>query len=294
MKNLIDHLRSDYEYDLKKLPNDNFGERMTEYIDVLQAHYLICDFFESSGGTSSLHGIKNVDMLCSAVSRQTVEFAGVKKWADEYEIAATLFFGLVKNHPFHDGNKRTALLVLLNHLLKNKKVAAVPQKEFEQLTVIVAESDWHSLRHYKPRGEMSQADEQDYAIRCIAKSLRRMTRLVDKSFKPVAYFELENAISKYGYYFKDPYRNRIDICKNKDVYNWIGIKTKKQVPVKICNVAFPGMKRQVSKETLKEILKKLELDDKHGFDRRSIFNEAIPMYKLIQDYEGPLKRLRDK
>ena len=63
--------------------------------------------------------------------------------------------------------------------------------------------------------------------------------------------------------------------------------------VKICNIGFPGYKRQVSRDSLKEILKKIGLDGKHGFDRASIFHDAEPLYKLIQDYEGPLRRLRD-
>ena len=290
MNNLSGQLRYRFEEDLKCLPSDRFPSSLIQYKDVLKAHYFICDYFEVDE-LSSIYGIKDVNMLCSAVARQIVEFRGIRKWNDDFEIAATLFFGLVKNHPFHDGNKRTALLVLLEQLRRMGYTPRVDQQSFEGMTLLVAESNWERLFSEKER--RFAYDDTDSVIRAIARKLRKMTRPIEGRFRPVTYFELANSLAKFDIVFKNPHRNTIDIFRRKPHVNFLGMKTSKMDEMRICNVAFPGMKRQVGRETLKEILKKIELDLKHGFDRACIFSDAEPLYKLIQDYEGPLSRLRD-
>ena len=288
-------MRDAFERDLRSLPADHFPNNCTQYIDVLKAHYCICDFFETEEKEgATLWGIKNVDMLCSAVSRQIVEFGGVRKWMDDFTVAATLFWGLVKDHAFHDGNKRTALLVLIDHLMRLGRIPKVQQKEFEKLTIAVAESDWQSiLGGGKVAYYTNQTDLYDAVILEIAQKLRKMTRQHEGRYRPMTYYELERGLSKFGYFFKDPYRNTIDVYK-KERHKILGIETKRIDEIKVMNIAFSGWKRQVTKETVKEILKRLNLDPKHGHDWATVFGDAEPLYRLIQDYEGPLSRLRDK
>lgn len=54
--------------------------------------------------------------------------------------AAILFYLLVKNHPFQNGNKRIAVTTLLVFLMKNKKWLNVGTQEFYNFSVWVAES----------------------------------------------------------------------------------------------------------------------------------------------------------
>lgn len=295
MNDLSPHLRAAFERDLQSLPVDRFPNYCTQYIDVLKAHYYICDFFEAEGNDGrALFGIKNMDMLCSAVSRQIVEFGGVRKWTDEFAVAATLFWGLIKDHAFHDGNKRTALLVLIDHLRRLGRMPMVPQKEFEKLTIAVAESDWQSiLGGRRVDCYTNQTDLHDAVILEIARKLRKMTRQREGRYRPITYYELERGLSKFGYFFRDPHRNTIDVYK-KERHKILGISTKRIDEIKVMNIAFPGWKRQVTKETVKEILKRLKLDSKSGHDWATVFGDAEPLYKLVQDYEGPLSRLRDK
>lgn len=86
--------------------------------EVLQAHFLLVDFFSKIGEGIGGIGPKNMDMLHSALSRQFVQFGGRPKYTDRVEVAATLMYGIIKNHPFHDANKRTAFLVSLLHMQK--------------------------------------------------------------------------------------------------------------------------------------------------------------------------------
>lgn len=55
--------------------------------------------------------------------------------------AAVLFYLLVKNHPFQNGNKRIAVMTLMYFLYKNKKWLVVDSREFYNFAVWVAESN---------------------------------------------------------------------------------------------------------------------------------------------------------
>ncbi len=54
--------------------------------------------------------------------------------------AAILFYLLIKNHPFQNGNKRIAVTTLLVFLTNNKKWLRVSPQEFYNLAVWVAQS----------------------------------------------------------------------------------------------------------------------------------------------------------
>ncbi|RJR14756.1 type II toxin-antitoxin system death-on-curing family toxin [Candidatus Microgenomates bacterium] len=58
------------------------------------------------GGTS---GINDFTLLHSAVERPKASFGGIDLYPDIFTKAAALIQSVVLNHPFHDGNKRTAL-----------------------------------------------------------------------------------------------------------------------------------------------------------------------------------------
>src|SRR5688572_20333207 len=58
------------------------------------------------GGSS---GIRDVGLLESAVARPKATFDGNDLYPSIFQKAAALLQSLLKNHPFVDGNKRTAL-----------------------------------------------------------------------------------------------------------------------------------------------------------------------------------------
>ena len=57
------------------------------------------------------------------------------------EKAAILFYLMIKNHPFQNGNKRIAMTTLFVFLYKNKKWLRVDTKELYNFAVWVAESN---------------------------------------------------------------------------------------------------------------------------------------------------------
>ena len=59
------------------------------------------------------------DLLDSAVHRQIDHFLYGGDFTDIYTVAAQLLFGICRNHPFVDGNKRVALFATAAFLLLN-------------------------------------------------------------------------------------------------------------------------------------------------------------------------------
>ena len=109
--------------------------------ETLYAHFLIAQYFADEGrGLGGIGPRDDGHLLHSALSRQFVEFGGIRKWSDDLQIAATTLFGLIKNHPFHDGNKRTALLSILRLLQKQGRTASARQNAFDDFVVEIAES----------------------------------------------------------------------------------------------------------------------------------------------------------
>lgn len=65
-----------------------------------------------------LPGVRDDNLLQSALARPQ-QLSAYSEVADIFELAASLCFGLARNHPFNDGNKRTAWVACRTFLLLN-------------------------------------------------------------------------------------------------------------------------------------------------------------------------------
>lgn len=64
-------------------------------------------------------GVKDVAMLESSIHRPKQTVFGYEAYPTVYEKATALFESIGKNHPFHNGNKRTAITCLIVFLYIN-------------------------------------------------------------------------------------------------------------------------------------------------------------------------------
>ena len=81
----------------------------------------------------------NVLESCLAVPFQT--FGNKNLYKGLIEKAAMLFYLMIKNHPFQNGNKRIAMTTLMHFLYKNKKWLRVDNQELYNFAKWVAESN---------------------------------------------------------------------------------------------------------------------------------------------------------
>jgi death on curing protein len=84
---------------------------MTDYLTVAEVLAMHVDLIERYGGS---HGVRDQGLLEAALYRPQTGY-----YADLIEEAAALWESLAQNHPFIDGNKRTAFAATYTFLAIN-------------------------------------------------------------------------------------------------------------------------------------------------------------------------------
>lgn len=112
------------------------------HLDVASVLAIHGEVLAAHGGSS---GLRDRALLESAIAAPQASFGGTPLIVDPLEIAASYLFYLCRNHPFVDGNKRTALascLVFLqfNRLLPDPDLPGRNVDAWEALVLDVASS----------------------------------------------------------------------------------------------------------------------------------------------------------
>lgn len=100
--------------------------------DIYELHNQLEEVFILSSG------VRDENLLASAVNTPFQTFMGNDLYPSLYDKAAQLCYGIVKNHPFTDGNKRTALHSMYVYLIINGFDIIATQQEVEDLIIDVA------------------------------------------------------------------------------------------------------------------------------------------------------------
>ena len=106
------------------------------------------EVLEAHGGSA---GLRDEALLESAVAAPQATMMGEPLISDPIEVAAAYLFYLCRNHPFVDGNKRTALATCLVFLSENGLLPAeiLNVDAWEELTLAVASSEIDRLETTK-------------------------------------------------------------------------------------------------------------------------------------------------
>lgn len=271
-----------YERDARELLKYSIDQPQgaIDALDVLRAHYVVVDFCLSENIGEGIGGIgpKSPMLLLSAVDRQFAQFGGQMKWNDINERLATLTFGLVKNHAFHDANKRTALLTLVYGFLLNGFYVTAEKNDLEDILVYVAGDSLHLLEDYEQFKGQSDAE-----ILFLSDYLKRHTRKIDKKTYLITYRELDRRLRRRGFGLEFPDNNYIDVVCHEPGH------TPKQPKYKrVFHVGFPGWSRQVARGDMKKILDACELTPETGIDAQVFFFDEDPIYFLTSDYRSQI------
>ena len=106
--------------------------------------------------TGGSHGLRDEGLLESALNAPFQSFGDTSAYPSLQQKAARLCYGLVQNHPFVDGNKRTGAHVMLVFLALNGVELAYTQQELIDVILQVAAGEkkyedllewllWHQL-----------------------------------------------------------------------------------------------------------------------------------------------------
>ena len=288
MNNLPKDLKNEYEYYSKNNADiKGIAHPLINISDTLRAYFILAHYFTDASSDCQekmLIGVRDINLLGSAISRQNISFDGKTKYTDKIDICATLFFGLVKNHSFADGNKRTALLILLYQLGLFGYIPTAPQKDFEKLVVSVAANKIH-IDYKNEYKKCKRAD--DPIVKTISRLLRKMVKRKDHTYHiSPTMKEVCDSLEKYGVTYK-MIGTKLHFERKVKRYWFWREKTYQYT------ASFSGWTRSVGADTSRKILKNLNLYDEFA-NYQDFFEGKDAMYQLVDEFSGPLRRLRDK
>jgi death-on-curing protein len=113
------------------------GFIMTQYLSPEQILFLHSRLIAETGGA---HGVRDLGMLLSAIGRPQATFEEKDLYSDLFLKAAALTDSLVRNHPFVDGNKRTAIASAALFLRLNGHQLVVENNEMVRFALACAQS----------------------------------------------------------------------------------------------------------------------------------------------------------
>ena len=108
------------------------------FLTLAEAIEIHTDQIHRYGGQS---GVRDLGLLESALAQPEASFAGEWLHGDIYEMAAAYAYHLCQNHPFVDGNKRTALTTALVFLELNGISILDPRGRLENAMIRMASGE---------------------------------------------------------------------------------------------------------------------------------------------------------
>lgn len=169
--------------------------------NVEEIHNFLARYFAESGDPISPAGVKDRKLLESAVARPMQSAGGDDAFEDVFEKAAALFHSLINNHPFYNGNKRTALIAAGVFLDENGFwLEGCSDDELYEFTRRVAA---HEI-----------TENRDQELDYIAEWFRANSRKRMKNEKPLSYHELKDRLAEFGYEIDSPKGEMLSIYRH--------------------------------------------------------------------------------
>lgn len=101
-------------------------------IDIKIAGYIHNKLIDETGGGN---GVRDEGALEAALYRPYATFDGIDLYPDAIDKASALFESIIINHPFIDGNKRTAYVLMKFLLFKNGIIITATMEEKYKMVI---------------------------------------------------------------------------------------------------------------------------------------------------------------
>ena len=257
--------------------------RWLELHEVQAIHCELVNDFASSSDPIAPAGVRSEALLESAVFRPRTSLDRTLKYPTVETSAAALLHSIIHDHPFHNGNKRTALVATLVFLDENGFFPDFDQDDVFKFVLQVAQ-------HRIVDGRAGTLPDQE--VLGIADWLCIHCRVLEQGDRQVPYRKLRRILVGYGCEFHGPLGNKVDISRDivrpgllHRVFRTGTIQLR-------THLSYSGAGREVSRRTIKRIRTDLHLDDLHGIDSHAFYsNEAMVAEDFIAHYRKTLYRL---
>lgn len=258
--------------------------------DVLRIHEVLVADFAASNDPISPSGVRSLALLQSAVGRQYTGIGGTLKYGDPVGNAATLLYGICNDHPFYNGNKRTALVAMLVHLDRNKlTLFNTSQRELYEFMLRVAS---HTIAgQLDKRAKNPKTYDADEEVERTAKWLKDRSDRVRKGERNITYRHLRRILETFGFHLENPKNNSIEVLKTVEVEKGVIRRRKVHIKKHIGSIGWPGENHDVPIGTLKRVRRMCGLCEENGIDSEAFYNDADIVDSFVNKYRSVLRRL---
>lgn len=259
-------------------------ERAMSYLSpdqVTGIHYALVDDFAGSPDPINPAGVRSQALLESACFRPQTSLGDVGKYTSIESAAAALLHGIVLDHPFHNGNKRTGLVAALVFLDENGLFPEFDQDELFKMVLQVAQ---HRIT---PFSVDQMSDREVFAITVW---FCDRTRLVERGERPLAWRKLKRILTAHGCAFEHPrVGNRLNVARTITRRGLFGRSRTERLRTQ---VAYTDDGRDADVSVIKKIRTDLKLDDESGMDSQLFYSGGhTEPADFIAQYRKTLGRL---
>lgn len=260
--------------------------------DVLQIYAILVRDFEHTDDPIAPVGVRDNNLLESAVSRQHTGFGEKRKYVTSVLNAASLCYGICCDHVFLNGNKRAALVAMLVHLDRNELcLPGTSQDQLYDLMVSVAD---HKLgnRRAAPSGKRrDDRPDSDSEVEELAKWLRKRVEPAKTGEKPITYRQLRRILSNYGVHMENEGQNRMELVRYADIRTGLLRRRTESRRVKLGTVGYRDEGTIVARGDIKQARKLCELDEQHGVDSDMFYSTGEVIDAFVNKYRKVLRKL---
>jgi len=255
-----------------------------EYLRVSEVsaiHEALVTDFASSQDPIEPPGVRSTALLDSAVHRPYTGIGDILKYPTVEMAASALLHGLVHDHPFHNGNKRTALVAMLVFLDDNGLILTCDESALFKIVLQLAQ---HAVTQ-GPQNELA-----DREVLEVARWIKVNSRVIEKGDRALSWRRLKQILASYQCSLSRPnVGNRINIERTVTEYGWFG-RAKPRVLRTQTHYGDDG--REVDKTAINRLRRELWLDDEHGIDSAAFYDDAAAATSdFIVRYRKTLRRL---
>jgi death-on-curing family protein len=246
--------------------------------EVCTIHFELVKDFSSSPDPIVPHGVQSESLLASAVFRPQTALGGTLKYPTVETSAAALLHSIVHDHPFHNGNKRTALVSTLVFLDENGFFPKFNENEAFKIVMQLAQHQIVNHQH---------ENLADREVLAIADWLCRGCRPIEKGERSIPFRKLRNILTSYNCEVEHTL-GKVNITRIIKERGIIRTKEKKMH----LQVSYSSEGRDVPKAIIKKIRKDLYLDEPNGIDSHDFYSkESMNVTDFIMRYRKTLRRL---
>lgn len=249
--------------------------------EVEQIHEALTLDFAESADPISPPGVKSRPLLESAVGRPDTSYGSEVKYPTIESAAAALLHSLVQNHPFHNGNKRTALVSMLVFLDRHNLVLDSTEEAMFRFMIRVAAHDLLSAGYKYENVPDREVGEITLWITHNSRVIRREERALTWRALIRILRQRECEIVARG--------EKVTITREIRLRRRLfGGERTTRVESHYINT---GDGREVPRAVLKRIRQELHFDVEHGVDSEMFYGGQQEPDFFILEYSKLLKRL---